>query len=372
MATVSVDVVDAFTSHFAAITDAGERKRLMSKVMMSAADQAPEEAFGPVGRSAADLLREVPEEPDWLIPGVMARTWMVKLAAREKVGKGTLIAYLLGCLERGEATVFGDATAPVTALIYTEEPHDSVREKIALAGLRKAWIIYGWELAECDTWDAKIARLVRIAAEGGHGVLFVDNISRAAAVEDEAGVELARRAEALGEAAKAAGLTTIIDHHHKKGAGRLDDKSRGGTALAGACDNNVEMERMGGWDSRVRKLSSRGRLSATIWEQTVALSDDGRSYESVAGTTQPQTVRERQRLRMLSEAGDAGMTATGFAGVAGISNSSARRALDDFVAKGWATDDATAYPVRWAATGEGFDGTPDLLDSDYLATEDES
>ncbi|MEA2194104.1 MAG: hypothetical protein QOG42_538, partial [Solirubrobacteraceae bacterium] len=36
----------------------------------------------------------------------------------------------------------------------------------------------------------------------------------------------------------------IIDHHHKKGASKLDDKSRGGAALAGACANNLEVERV--------------------------------------------------------------------------------------------------------------------------------
>ncbi len=338
-------VVGEFTEYFASIIDERKQKNLLARVMAAAVQQMPDEAFGPVGRSAATLLKEAPETPDWLIPGVIARSWMVKLAAREKTGKGTLIAYLLGCLERGEATVFGPATAPTTALIYTEEPPDSIREKIDHAGLADAWIIYGWELSHLD-WKAKVARLVKIATDGGHGVLFVDNISRAAGVEDEAGVELARRAEELGEAAKAAGLAVMLDHHHKKGASKLDDKSRGGTALAGACDNNIEMERLGGWESRVRKLSARGRISATIWEMTIALSDDGRRFEAVATATQPQTARERQRLKRLSDAGDAGMTASQFAEAVELGDTAARGALQEFVEKGWATETGT-YPTRW-------------------------
>lgn len=356
------EVVDAFASHLAAETDPEARRRMIAKVTMMAMQEAPEEAFRPVGRSAADLLSETPVEPDWLIPGVMARGWMVKFAAREKTGKGTLIANLLGKLERGKATVFGES-ARASALIYTEEPAESIREKIEHAGLSTAWIVYGWELASCTTWEAKVDRLLTIASEGDHDVVFVDNISRAAGVEDEAGVELARAAEYLGEQAKALGLSVVIDHHHKKGAGKLDDKSRGGTALAGACDNNIEMVRVGGWDSRVRRLSSRGRLSATIWEQTIALSDDGRDYHSVADSTQPQTLKERDRLRLLDNV-DAGMTAAEFAETAEIGNNTARRALDDFVAKGWATEDQSAYPARWHSTGEGLaDGISlDLLE----------
>ena len=358
-------VVQDFARFLAGITDEGERARLLARVKMEAVNAAPEEAFAPVGRSAADLLAETPEEPDWLIPGLVARGWLVKFAAREKTGKGTLIAHLLGRLERREASVFGPpAEEGVTAVIYTEEPPESIREKVERAGLERAWIVYGWELAACSTWGEKVDRLVRIAQDGGHGVIFVDNVSRAAGVEDEAGVELARAAEQLGSAAQAAGLTVVIDHHHKKGAGKLDDKSRGGTALAGACDNNIEMVRVGGWDSRVRRLSSRGRLTATIWEQTIALSDDGRDYVSVADTTQPQTLKERQRLRALDNAGDSGMTASEAAAGWECSNDTARRQLEDFVSKGWASEDAAAYPARWHSTGEGLaEGVPvDLMD----------
>lgn len=356
--------VEQFATYLADL-DHDERDRAMRRVRMLSMNAAPEEAFEvkPVGRSAADLIAETPEEPDWLIPGVLARGWMVKVAAREKTGKGTLIAYLLGCLEKGRPSVFGAAADPTTALVYTEEPPESIREKVEHAGLQRAWIVYGWELASCASWSEKVDRLVQIAVDGGHGVVFVDNVSRAAGVDDEAGVELARAAEYLGEQAKAVGLSVVIDHHHKKGAGTLDDKSRGGTALAGACDNNVEMVRVGGWDSCVRRLSSRGRLSATIWERTVALSDDGKSYDSVADATQPQTLRERERLRIIEGAGEGGMTAADFAKAAGVGDSTARRALDDFVSKGWATEDTIAYPTRWHSTGEGLTGFPvDLLD----------
>jgi len=364
------DVVAAFTQHYASLIDVDERRRLLSRVKMDAMRAAPEEAFerAPIGRTAAELLAETPVEPDWLIPGVAARGWMVKFAAREKTGKGTLIAYLLGRLERGEATVFGAAAAPTTALIYTEEPQDSIREKIDRAGLREAFIVYGYALAG-HTWPEKVDRLVTEASERGAGVVFVDNISRAAGIEDEAGVELARAAEHLGETAKAAGLTVLIDHHHKKGAGKLADKSRGGTALAGACDNNVEMVRPGNdWQTRVRKLSSLGRLTACLWEQTVALSEDGRDFEMVAGDTQPQTAGDRRRLRILRDAGDDGVTAKDFAGQAGIGDTMARTVLDEFVGKGWATQD-DERPARWRSTGEGLDDPVDLLSGEFEAGE---
>ncbi len=79
------------------------------------------------------------------------------------------------------------------------------------------------------------------------------------------------------------------------------------------------------------------------------------SYRSVADSTQPQTLKERERLRLLDNAGDAGMTAAEFASTANIGNNTARRALDDFVAKGWATEDSSEYPASLALDRGGTD-----------------
>ncbi|MDO9409689.1 AAA family ATPase [Patulibacter sp.] len=306
-----------------------------------------------LGTLAGDLRRAAPEDHDWIVPGVAAHGWTVKFAAREKTGKGTLIAHLLGKVERGESTVFGPATRPTTALIYTEEPSDSMGEKLAASGLEKARVVFGWELAKLGLdWRGKADVLVATAEAEGHEIVFVDNISRAAGIEEESGTELARAAEYLSDACKAAGKSLWLDHHHRKGAGSLEDKSRGGTAMAGAMDNNVEMERLGGWESRVRRLSSRGRVSASVWTQTITLDDDGRGYTLVADDTQPQTGTERKRLGVLNRH-DAGLTTREFETEAEVSNETARTTLDGFVAQGWARKDDSTRPARWYPTEKG-------------------
>lgn len=310
------------------------------------------------GRTAAELLAEAPEHPDWVIPNVAARGWIVKFAAREKTGKGTLIFNLIGCLERGEATVFGPSTAPLTALIYTEEPADSVREKVANAGLQSARIIYGYELNELADWKAKASYLAQVLAADGHGLLFVDNISRATGCEDEAGTELARAVEHLSDEVKtrAPHTVTVVDHHHRKAAGKLADKSRGGTALAGAVDCNIEIEHVGAWDSRVRKVSSRGRLSATIWDCQIALSEDGTRYEAVAASDEPQSADERRRLRLLTDAGSDGLTVAELMAVAEIGKTTAGRQLKEFVRNGLAT--VSGKPARYYAVVVNVDQPP--------------
>ena len=152
-----------------------------------------------------------------------------------------------------------------------------MREKVEASGLERAFIMFGWELAG-RTWADKVAVLVALAQHRGHDILFVDNTSRAAQIEDEGGVEFARAVEKLQEACRTAGLTLIIDVHHKKGRDSIENKTRGGTGVQGAVDINVEVERVGGHSSRKRRLTAFGRVRATNWLKVIELSADGREY----------------------------------------------------------------------------------------------
>jgi hypothetical protein len=254
------------------------------------APAAPPLEGPPIGRTAAELKASTPEAPDWIVPGLIAPGWTVKFAAREKMGKGTFVMYLIGKLERGEPTVISDeyTTAPVTTLIFTEEPEESIREKLDLFGVERALVIYGWELAHM-TWQEKAAYLVRRALEGGYGLIFVDNVSRAAGVEDEAGLELGTAIGILSDAVRPHKLAALADHHHKKGRANIRDKSRGGTNAGGVVEVNLDMEPVSIRNvlDRRRKLTALGRLRATVWVRTVELTADGTEYlEATEGDAQ--------------------------------------------------------------------------------------
>lgn len=301
-----------------------------------------------VGRSFEQLLDEVPEEPDWIIPGVIAPGWTLKLAGREKSGKGTLVHYLLGALERGEETIFGKSKQ-TTALVLTEEPEESVREKAEAFGLKGGRLIFGWELSQLPWWSknepCKVTHLIDTATQEGCALIFVDNVSRAAGVEDESGVELARAVERLSEACKTAGIALIIDHHHRKARGRTEDLSRGGTGTGGATEANIELEVVGNaYTSRKRKLSSRGRMRATVWQRVIELSEDGRSYTSTDADAEPETQRgdaeDALLLSLMQVKGAVGGRAFGVAEyerLAGVSRRTAQRKLADMVEREWLT-----------------------------------
>jgi hypothetical protein len=277
------------------------------------------------GVSAEQLLTETPEEIEWLVPGLLAPGWTIKIAAREKTGKGTFVFYLLGCLERGDETCLGAGTGrPTSAVVLTEEPTEALREKVAAFGLQRAYILQGSHLI--GTWKEKVELLALVAQVLGHDIVFIDNISRSAGVEDEAGMEMARACETFMDMVQSRGLAGIIDHHHRKASGSPEDMSRGTTALAGATDVNVEMfrDKKGGWMSRRRRLVARGRTRATIWEKWVELSEDGKSYEVTEGGAEHQLTADFGVLA-LQLGGET--TAKEFSKARGLSLNMAKRRL---------------------------------------------
>jgi hypothetical protein len=304
-----------------------------------------------LGITAAQMLVGGLPEVKWLVPNLLGPDWIGKISGREKAGKSVLMFIAaLGPLERGEPTVFGPATEPATALIYSEEPEDGLLEKINDAGLRNATIVYTHQLGG-HTWKEKVNVLVAVAKHRGHKLIFMDNFSRAAEIEDENGPEMGRAAEYLAERAKAAELAVLILHHNRKATGNVFDLSRGGTALGAACDINIVLQEVAGPDDRRRKLTSRGRLKATNWVKTALLSEDGTAYTLVdnepegVDTATQNAVLTRTYLEQVGAT-----TARQFVEAQGGSTDTATRRLDDLVKEGWAEAERhRGRPTVWTA-----------------------
>jgi hypothetical protein len=300
-----------------------------------------------LGRTAAELRAETPPEIDWLVPGVLAPGWSSILAGREKIaGKGTLAMYLVGCMERAEDSCFGP-TRRARTLLVTEEPPESIREKLDAFDVQDAVILYGWELRSGEAkgvassargskdylWKARVAKLVQEAKSREVDVLFCDNVSRLADVEDEAGVELGRRIEVLADACREAGLALLVDVHHRKSGGRVEDSARGSTSLTGAVDIIVHIVRKRS-DSRVRHLTALGRVHGANWTSAIELDPDGSSYsralfaEAGGEDTDLSDVptREERALELVTE--EPGATAARVAEVLGVQERTARRYLE--------------------------------------------
>ena len=307
-----------------------------------------------VGRTFAELTAEAPAEIDWLIPGLLAPGWTTKIAAREKTGKGTHCFYLVGKLERGEDSVYGPSRR-ATTLVVTEEPVESICEKAEAFGLERSGVVYGYELGGTD-WPEQAAAIVQLAMDGRHSVIYLDNFSRRAGVEDENGVELGRALELIADECRANRIALIVDHHHKKGKDGPLDKSRGGTAFAGATDVNLEMFRSPERDphTRRRRLVATGRFRATNWVRIVELTEDGTDYVPADGPeAAPDSPTRLADVALVQLQMHGPMTAKEYAKWAGVSRETGRRRLDALVDDGRALRDRegsanTAYVYRAA------------------------
>ena len=112
------------------------------------------------------------------------------------------------------------------------------------------------------------------------------------------------------------------------------------------------MVREGDWTSRIRRLASRGRIAATVWER-IALTEDGRDYYVVAGEGEPMHATDKARLAKLANFGDEGATIADFADAVGLKRAEASRVLEEFETNGWAEDDH-GYPKRYVAAMGGL------------------
>ena len=242
-----------------------------------------------------------------------------------------------------------------------------MREKVEASGLQRAFIIWGYELTG-RKWEDKVSLIVQLAQLRGHEIVFIDNTSRSAGIQDEGGVEFARAVEFLQEACRNAGLTLTIDVHHKKGRDSIENKTRGGTGVQGAVDINLEIERVGG--TRKRKLTAFGRVRATHWVKTIELSEDGHEYELVdaedADEVDADTQKRFHDAEALRRLGGP-VTWQSFAAEVDVKTAStARNRLNTLVDEGLAVKHKGSGPDpdRWEATavkGVGRNGRPAAL-----------
>ncbi len=291
---------------------------------------------------------------DWLVPGVVAKRWAILITGREKsAGKGTLVTYLLSRIARGRPTVFGPAAKPISAMVVSEEPEDTLQEKhVRFDMLDDTTIVYGHELGRLHLeWPDTVKLLVDTAVAKGHGILYLDNISRTARAEndDESGTSFARKVELLADVAKDSGLTLIVDHHNRKSGGRIEDRFRGGTALPGAMDNHINIEHVGGWVDRRRKLNSRGRVSATMWEKIIELNEAGTDYVTV--DTMPELTvlleQETWTLKQLMTAAD-------------ITRNTARDRLNEYGKKTGKEGSEDVWTVKHAQIRRAIESEPSI------------
>lgn len=244
--------------------------------------------------SAIDFCREVPETPDWVVEGYLARGAITELDAKIKTGKTHFATDLIRALLAGEEFL-GRRTVPTPVLYLTEERRATFRAALGRVDLEDAPGLHLLLRQECRTAWADMGRAVVVKAKTlGVGLVVVDTLSDwsdlQADMENDAGAAL-EAMRPLQEMA-AAGLAVLVLRHERKSGGEVGQAARGSSAFGGATDIVLSLKKDPslGHENR-RLLEAVGRLEG--WAPRLVLEMTEGRYRSLGTSTQVEADRAR-------------------------------------------------------------------------------
>ena len=224
-----------------------------------------------------DLLAT--ESPPWIWEGMLRPSGLTLLAAYPKVGKTTFIAYLLRAMWT-EDFYMGLSINPVPTLVVSEEADTLIAQRAVALGYSPMWPI-GWLTPEPGrTWDHILAYIRKYASMYHNPLIVVDTLSRHWGIDDENdNAKVERAMNPLIEIARSTGAAILLVHHTRKSGGAGGAASRGGSAIVGAVDIILELQRYSRDDkTNKRKIESYSRYAETPGREdpmVIQLSEEG-------------------------------------------------------------------------------------------------
>jgi hypothetical protein len=274
-------IVDEFVEHFAGITDADERAKLLSQVKLRAMNQAPKEAFEPPIRTLGKYLSDEIEVPPTLVePYIVVRGGLTCTIGR--AGKGKTVMNLNRLLKwaAGKPMFDGWHDADGNDLLAPPQPLKTlIIENEGAGGLfhRQIGIMLHAEdyMSQADRELAK--ENILIWGDGGYSGLKLDDPKKLAEVrrgcelwkpdivfvepfrglwngEENSSTDMAVVVDALVEIAADYQCGVMLAHHERKGGtgedGEKMSAGRGSTVLEGAVTVMENFESAKGGDAR--------------------------------------------------------------------------------------------------------------------------
>lgn len=219
------------------------------------------------------------EQPDWLLPGYIARGAITLLTGLWKAGKSTMLAHLLRDLHHGGGLV--DVPTDGAVLIVSEEPPGvwARRRDDLRLDPERVLIVQRPTFARTDAigWRRLIEGLKDEIAARDVALVVIDTLPSVWPVANEN--DASESLEALGPLRDLsnAGAAVLIVMHPRKGGGGEATATRGSGALPGFVDVIVELRRHNADDAhdRRRLLTAYGRFEDIPPETVIELTDAG-------------------------------------------------------------------------------------------------
>lgn len=193
------------------------------------------------------LAAEIPE-PEWLVPGLVARRVMTMLVGIGKLGKSVLAHQL--CVAAAVAGVWLDQRVPLTRCLYVnwEDPLGLTRAR-AITQFGETALppeYHAMEVPWGTPFPAFLEWLLAYLPEHEIGLVVIDPLALAARWKDEKdNSETGPTLRSIQEVAQKTGAAILVVHHTRKMGGEEGLEVRGGSAIFAGIQGFLSFRRLG-------------------------------------------------------------------------------------------------------------------------------
>jgi AAA domain len=298
--------------------------------------------------TAKELRSLNPDPVIWICKPWLALEAITELDGKAKTaGKTTFALAMCKAILNGE-DFLGEKTMKSSIVYLTEESRSTFRSAVDRAGIGESenFHVLFWKethalqngFALGSVWEQSIAEAMDYAKSVGATVLIVDTFAQFARLTGDRENSAGHILEAVMPIQKArdAGLAVAIIRHERKEAGSVGDSGRGSSALSGAVDIVLRLQRPEGRQpANYRQLQSVSRYDDTPPELMILRNESDGCYELI-GETKAIAVSEavREMLAILPEKPEVALTLDQISEALSIPRTTLQSAISDLEAKG--------------------------------------
>lgn len=300
--------------------------------------------------SPQEIAERAPEAPPFVWSGYLYRKAVTILASKPKGGKSTITAALLEALTSDASQFLGREVLNGRAVFVTEEGDSTLMHKLPQSAQIR--VLTRDSVWPKPSWTKMINAAAAEAVKWDCCLLVIDTFAfwaqLAADKEKDAGA-IGAALDVLIEAASVGDFSVLLIHHSKKGGGEDGESLRGSSAIAGAVDVILELERPDETKPGQRSLLALSRYADTPGSMLVERSTEGawRVIGSSDDRAGAKSVAMRQEVLDVLEGETGGLS---------------REDLIEATGKGWpkllATLNALQREGLVAVDGAGRKGSP--------------
>jgi hypothetical protein len=290
-------------------------------------------------QTARELCEAAPQGVDWLVKPWVALGAITEVdGAVKRAGKSTFMLEMTGAALRGDPFVnplpaLNEHGRACPVVYLTEQTASTFRPMLERAGLAERDDLYVlcWPDARGADWPAIVEAAVSLAHARGAGMIVVDTFlqftSLSGDAENHAGSAL-DVVKPLQLAVADGRLAVVVIRHDRKSGGEVGDSARGSSAISGAMDTVMDIQRPRGGDQSVRIIHALSRFVETPDSLAIKLTPDG--YEIVGDGNAYAADQARQALLDAAPNSEEGaLTLDEFVAASGIKRTTAQKVLEE-------------------------------------------